>query len=533
MRRFNVTGLCVPDKDYMVDISDKVSKITELVDRGSYFTINRARQYGKTTTLSRLEQELADSYICASISFEATDDKDFETPEAFCSMFVQETSRALKFASVTEEYATAWLDTTAADFRTLGAHIANMCKDKKVVLIIDEVDKTSNTRVLLSFLDMLRAKYLSAKNNKDHTFHSVILAGVTNIKNLKLKMINDGICMPYATEGRIYNSPWNIAADFAVDMSFSPAEIATMLIDYENDYHIGMDIAMIADAIYEYTCGYPFLVSRICQCIDEEAEKDWTIKGIQRAVKIILQERNMLFDDMAKSLENNEKIYDLLYAVLIIGEQRAYMHDNPVIEWCSMFGYIKRGDGAHDAEAPGHVAISNKIFEMRLSNYFSSKDENVSRINNAFSKSLYNDIVQNGMFDMELCLRKFSEHYRELYAEADAPFLERHGRLLFLSYLRPLVNGQGFYHIESQFTDLKRMDVVVDFGADQFIIELKIWRGEAARGKAHEQLLEYMDAKRTNRGYLLIFDFREQENRERRAEWVSVGNGKMIFEAIV
>ena len=42
MRRFNVTGLCVPSTDYMVDISGKLEKIRELVDDGCYFNINRA-----------------------------------------------------------------------------------------------------------------------------------------------------------------------------------------------------------------------------------------------------------------------------------------------------------------------------------------------------------------------------------------------------------------------------------------------------------------------------------------------------------
>ena len=32
MRRFNVTGLCVPEEDYMVDISGKIEQIKKLVD---------------------------------------------------------------------------------------------------------------------------------------------------------------------------------------------------------------------------------------------------------------------------------------------------------------------------------------------------------------------------------------------------------------------------------------------------------------------------------------------------------------------
>ena len=48
MKKFNTTAVCIPTKHYMVDISDKVEQIRKLVDEGKYFTISRARQYGKT-----------------------------------------------------------------------------------------------------------------------------------------------------------------------------------------------------------------------------------------------------------------------------------------------------------------------------------------------------------------------------------------------------------------------------------------------------------------------------------------------------
>jgi hypothetical protein len=77
MREFNVTGICVPKMHYMVDISEKIENIFQLVEGGKYFTINRGRQYGKTTTIGRLEQRLSADYICASISFQ------YSTPEMF------------------------------------------------------------------------------------------------------------------------------------------------------------------------------------------------------------------------------------------------------------------------------------------------------------------------------------------------------------------------------------------------------------------------------------------------------------------
>lgn len=59
MKRFNTTGLCVPFKHYMVDITEQVSQIRAMVDDGKYFCMNRGRQYGKTTTIAALERELA------------------------------------------------------------------------------------------------------------------------------------------------------------------------------------------------------------------------------------------------------------------------------------------------------------------------------------------------------------------------------------------------------------------------------------------------------------------------------------------
>jgi hypothetical protein len=505
----------------MVDISGKIEQIRRLIDDRCYFTINRARQYGKTTMLAALKRVLRDDYIVVSLSFEGLGDESFESPKTFCSEFMDIVKAALRFSYAQEEYIEGWVNKNVTTFRMLNDHITAMCKDMKVVLLIDEVDKISDNRVFLHFLSMLRNKFLARKIGEDHTFHSVILAGVYDIKNIKLKLIHEGVYRPGEAEDRIYNSPWNIAVDFTVDMSFGPNEIASMLENYENDYSTGMSIVAISEEIYSYTSGYPFLVSRICKCIDGELGKDWTPAGVQNAVKKLGIEKNTLFDDISKNLENNKKLYDLIYDVLIVGNQRLYSINNPTVNLGVMYGIIK--------ESNRNICVSNKVFEMIICDYFISKDEETGR---PVTGVLQYDVVRDGKFDMELCLRKFAEHYAEVFSRCDVEVLERHGRLLFLSYLKPLVNGQGFYHIESQFTDLRRMDIVVDFGRQQFIIELKVWRGEQYQSEAYQQLCGYLESKRSEEGYLLTFDFRKKDNKGNKAEWITV-NGKCIFDVIV
>lgn len=51
---FNVNGACKPNIHYMVGLTSRLKEIKLMIDAGQYFSINKARQYGKTTTLRLL-----------------------------------------------------------------------------------------------------------------------------------------------------------------------------------------------------------------------------------------------------------------------------------------------------------------------------------------------------------------------------------------------------------------------------------------------------------------------------------------------
>ena len=91
VKKFNTTAVCIPSKHYMVDVSGRVAEIKEMVDAGKYFTINRARQYGKTTTIDALCHALANEYIVISLDFQDISTAVFETEGSF----VQGMSRIL------------------------------------------------------------------------------------------------------------------------------------------------------------------------------------------------------------------------------------------------------------------------------------------------------------------------------------------------------------------------------------------------------------------------------------------------------
>ena len=191
-KKFCITGTCVPEKNYMVDISDRIDRITkDYIEQGQYFTINRARQYGKTTTLFLLERKLREDYLVLSLSFEAADEY-FESLTSLAEGLALDIGECLREQNVAEKTVNDWSSPLSEKFpmRSLGMKITSLCRScgKKIVLMIDEVDKSSDNQIFLSFLGLLREKYLKWQQGKDSTFQSVVLAGVHDVKTLKLKL---------------------------------------------------------------------------------------------------------------------------------------------------------------------------------------------------------------------------------------------------------------------------------------------------------------------------------------------------------
>ncbi len=475
-KEFNVTGSCNPQRHYMVDMEKRFKAVEELIEMGEYFIINRARQYGKTTMLHT---------ICSRIS------NHFQ----------------VLLANAKE------LD---KDVFLFGKEIIQSCKsaEKPMVLLIDDADKNSDELKFVDFLGLLRNEYLRRdKDNTRSTIHSIVLASEQDVRNI---VIRDSF------GNRVKIAPWNIAADFNVDMTFHPEEIAQMLNDYENDVHTGMDIKAISEEIYKYTTGYPYLVSAICKIIDERLEADWTLDNVQKAVKIIAKGENVtLIDDLSKNIENNAELRDFLYSIVVNGQEYSYSMVDPIVRLANMFSYIRENQR-------GKTMIHNLIFEEALFVYFGNK---TMREQGTKISPFVLNYVQNGKLNMEHVVTRFRDLMREEYRESTEPFLEKEGRLLFLTFLKPIINGIGFYYVEPQTRDNRRMDLVVTYDKQEFIVELKIWHGDKYEEFGRDQLSGYLATRGMDEGYLVTFDF-SKNKQEAEPQWIE-WNGKRIFEVIV
>lgn len=291
-----------------------------------------------------------------------------------------------------------------------------------------------------------------------------------------------------------------------------------------------MDIDQISRQIYEYTSGYPYLVSRLCQIADErlagtedfpDRQSVWTHTGIVAAELLLRKEPNTLFDDMIKKLAEYPKLRQMIQNILFRGSVYPFERDNDLISLGITFAFLK--------ERNGIVAVKNRIFETKLYDLFLSEIYTDST-NGSIDPTARSQYIVDGFLQMNLVMEKFYQHFTEIYGDRDWKFLENEGRKIFLMYLKPIINGTGNYYIEAQTRDMRRTDIIVDYRGKQFVIELKIWRGSEYYKRGEKQLFEYLDYYGVDNGYLLSFNF--NKNKKTGVQEITQG-GKRILEVVV
>ena len=90
-------------------------------------------------------------------------------------------------------------------------------------------------------------------------------------------------------------------------------------------------------------------------------------KGFLEAVRILLSEKNMLFESLREKLESYQELNSMLYSLLFTGKAIVYNYYEASIDIATMFGFVKNENGV--------LAVSNRIFETWLYNLYLSSAE--------------------------------------------------------------------------------------------------------------------------------------------------------------
>lgn len=516
---FNTRGWCNSEVHFVADTSHKLKQVLQLIENKEYFTINRPHQYGKTSMLRLLGQTLTKEkgWLVLSISFEGTSSSIFEDKRLFCKGFLRLLSKQLIEHGEQE---------LAKQVKNNLPHIENLldlsdvitelvtATPLKIVLLIDEVDSSSNQKIFLEFLGLLRHKFLNRTLITEKTFHNVVLVGIHDIKTLKLKIRTPG------SSKITYNSPWNIAADFKINMNLQKAEVMPMLKDYCEERKVTMNIGDCTSKLVYYTSGYPFLLSALCKIIDEEIlpnknENSWLVADVDEAARLLITARrsNTNFDHLIKVLENNEDLYQLVFDLLIENEHFDFNIQDPVINLGILYGVF-------DIHTENGLKVHNRIYSELIFNYMTSKLRRQVSMQGYDEREDY--LLPNNQLNLPKVLDRFQQFMQEQENKKDKEFLERNGTLLFLGFLQPIINGKGYAFKEVKIAHEKRTDIILTYYQHKYIIELKIWRGPKKHRAGLKQLSDYLKKENLDKGYLLVFDFRKR-TKSRDKKWLKSG----------
>ncbi len=123
----------------------------------------------------------------------------------------------------------------------------------------------------------------------------------------------------------------------------------------------------------------------------------------------MLNERNTLFDDMIKKIEQFQDLKALLKDYLFSGESRKYNPDNQAFQLAEQFNIINANNGT--------FSFVCRIMETRIYEYLMSEEKD-SEIYTAGSLEKTQFVKGTGL-DMPLLLQNFSEHFNEIFRTED------------------------------------------------------------------------------------------------------------------
>ncbi|MGH7595607.1 MAG: AAA-like domain-containing protein [bacterium] len=496
-REFNITGSIIPEEHYYVDPAPTLKKLMELVEKKRYFVINRPRQFGKTTTLNFLAQRLQTTgeYAPALISFEDFTQRADMAEAEFYLKTAKRIAEELAYIAPNALHAETAVP-AITDRDDFFDWLREICKSRKLVLLIDEIDAAPVT-VVIGFLAGLRNMYLQRSRNRKPAPHAVVLAGVHDIKNLKARYRDETQTIGSA-------SPFNIAIDYEL-AAFSRKNIRQYY--WQHTAATGQEFDdKVISRMHEVTNGHPWLVSVLAKLLVEKIvpnrKQQIRLDHAERAIQELLAARNPNFESLIKNARH-ANLFPIVLD-LLEGKHRRYSIQNDAIDLGVKYGIFAAKDRQLSLANPIYAQALYENFEKELEEFDVSGLVAANEVQDSKRRLDFRQVLDKFQAFMKAKGAMVSKH---------GSFREATGQLLLLSYLDLLVNGKGWTFKEPQSGE-GRIDVVCCYGRQKEVVELKLWYGVRRYAAGLAQLVKYLDREGLDHGYLFVFDRRENTPRE-------------------
>ena len=488
-RFFNTTGACNPRDHYMLPPEARLPQLLTLVERKQLFVVHAARQTGKTTAMHAFAALLRTrGFAAVRATLEASQGE--EQVEIAELRWIGAIGRAAS-EQLSEAHAAPPVE--LAQQAEIGGRLwawlsawSSAVAPTPVVLLLDEADVVQGP-AMISLLRQLRAGFDS---RPDGFPSSVALVGLRDLRDY-LTQSKDGVALNPG-------SPFNIKAASLTLRNFTQEEVATLYAQHTRDTGQPFEDAAIERAYY-WTRGQPFLVNALADIATTELlprrELSVTAQHIDTAKDRLILARTTHIDALAQRLRE-PRVANIVQAVLLGDEHIAY--DNDDFQYVVDLGLIR--------EEPAGAVVANPLYREILARQLTyNLQRNIPRPTWAWQD-------ERGRLRFPALVAAFLQWWREnadVLIQDIPEYPEAIPHLAFMAFLQRVINGGGTVQREYA-AGRGALDLLVHFGDERFVVELKRVRArdsrDTVREKAIRQTLAYLDRVGEDEAWILLFD---------------------------
>jgi hypothetical protein len=487
-RFFNTAGPNQSDMNYTLDPLKRLSKVRALIDTQRYFTLHAPRQTGKTTTMLSFVEALnkEGKYIALYGNVEPAQAVRHNVELANHS-FVDAVAENARFF-LPKEY---WPSKDALEHdgspERFKKFLMRWCSElpKPLVLFIDEADALIGDS-LLSLLRQLRSGYALRPGGFPH---SLALIGLRDIRDYRIFSENEQRFV-------IGGSAFNIKDESLTMGNFSPEDVRELYAMHTSE--TGQQFTEEAlDLVFEQSQGQPWLVNALGKqmCFGEYKVPDnglVTAADVRRAVEILILRRDTHLDHLGDKL--SEPRVAAVIGRILAGDDAYGQPDetyNDDVQYLKDLGLIRKTERG--------LAIANPIYQEVIPRHLTWVQQEMW----ASKREWY--VGSDNRLHIEAVLERFLEFYRENgeMLTKRKTYTESAHHLTFMAWLQRIVNGGGYIRREYA-AGLNFIDMVVEFGPDKFVFELKTERNYKPE-KALAQVAEYAKRMSVEECYIMVF----------------------------
>lgn len=500
MRFFNTAGPCNPDWHYTVDPLPRLPEVRGLIDGRHYFVIHAPRQTGKTTFLYALMHALnrEGRYTALQVNIQPAAsgrDPDDAMRIAGISLYDQ----ALRFLPENER-PPGYRDfpwTQESGLRSYLHAWARRCP-KPIVLFVDEADSLLD-ELFLALLRQLRAGFEARPEGFPQ---ALALVGLRDVRDYKIRIRPDSASLGTG-------SPFNIKTESLFMENFSEAEMNALLDQHAAETGQAFSLEVRAE-LWRLTQGQPWLTNAlanqiVAKVLGNDFNRTITLDHVLAAREQLVQRRDTHLDSLVDKLRE-PKVREVAIAIINGHLPDADTFDDAV-QYTADLGLITRANP---------VRFANPIYQEIIPRVLSAGFERGMPTDTA-DPQWY---IRQGHLDLDALLRAFQKFYRR-YSEAwleKYDFREVGRQLLLMAFLQRILNGGGRIEREMAVGN-GRCDLWLEFGGEQFVIELKLNRDPWSEEDGLEQTARYLSRLGLDHGYLLLFELDRRKPWEERLRW--------------